>query len=337
MDTLPPREVSVLEPIGTAFEKTKQILFQPFDLAKWFTIGFCAFLATLGQGGGFNFNFNTGGGGSGGGDFQQEMHNLKEGFLNNLHIIIPVAIIIFLFIVVISLVLQWLQSRGQFMFLHCVARNVAQVKYPWTRYASQANSLFVFKLILWLIGMVSSLIFIIPIILLLIPMFRSDFEYVIFAQFVPIIFLGMGLGFLGMIFGLVGTLTKDFVVPVMYLRGCTLVQGWRAFWQLCRENIVKFILFLLFLLVVNIAISAIVLMLIVVTCCCAACFLAIPYIGTVLLLPLLVWRRAYSALFFAQFGPEFDVFGQADPVVVPTGTIPPAPLTTNVPDLETNN
>ena len=36
MDPIQPREISVVEPIGAAFEKTKQILFQPFDIGKWF-------------------------------------------------------------------------------------------------------------------------------------------------------------------------------------------------------------------------------------------------------------------------------------------------------------
>ena len=49
--------VSVIDPIGPAFEKVKTILFRPFDLGKWFIIGFCAWLARLGEGG-FHFNFN---------------------------------------------------------------------------------------------------------------------------------------------------------------------------------------------------------------------------------------------------------------------------------------
>jgi hypothetical protein len=52
MDTTQPRDISVIEPIGAAIEKTKQILFQPFDIAKWFAVGFCAWLAALGNGGG---------------------------------------------------------------------------------------------------------------------------------------------------------------------------------------------------------------------------------------------------------------------------------------------
>ena len=49
-------------------------------------------------------------------------------------------------------------------------------------------------------------------------------------------------------------------------------------------------------------------MIVLCTCCIAGCFLAIPYIGTVLLLPVLVFTRAYSLHFLAQFGPDYDVF-----------------------------
>jgi hypothetical protein len=48
--------ISVIDPISPAIDRVKLILFQPFDLAKWFVIGFCAWLAYLGQRG-FNFNF----------------------------------------------------------------------------------------------------------------------------------------------------------------------------------------------------------------------------------------------------------------------------------------
>jgi hypothetical protein len=56
------------------------------------------------------------------------------------------------------------------------------------------------------------------------------------------------------------------------------------------------------------AISTIVIAAILVTCCCAACIFVIPYIGTVAMLPLFVFRRAYSAYYLQQYGDEFDVF-----------------------------
>jgi len=107
---------------------------------------------------------------------------------------------------------------------------------------------------------------------------------------------------------LVGKFTMDFVVPIMFLRTTNCVAGWREFLTILSLNKGRFVLYILFQIVIALAIGAIVLTAVFVTCCCAACILTIPYIGTVLMLPVLVFKRAYSLLYLGQFGPEFDVF-----------------------------
>ena len=51
-------KIEIFKPFGEAFELMKKILFQPFDLKKWLVIGFAAWLANLGGGGGGAGNFN---------------------------------------------------------------------------------------------------------------------------------------------------------------------------------------------------------------------------------------------------------------------------------------
>src|SRR6266487_4264504 len=51
-------KIEIFKPFGEAFELTKKILFKPFDLKKWLVIGFAAWLANLGSGGGGAGNFN---------------------------------------------------------------------------------------------------------------------------------------------------------------------------------------------------------------------------------------------------------------------------------------
>jgi hypothetical protein len=41
------------------------------------------------------------------------------------------------------------------------------------------------------------------------------------------------------------------------------------------------------------------------------CIVGLPYVGTVILLPLYVTYRIFSLEFLAQFDPEFDVFTPA--------------------------
>jgi len=338
MDTIQPREISIVEPIGAAIEKTKEILFQPFDIGKWFAIGFCAWLATLGNGGGVRGGFNFGGPGnhSGGGshNFHQEMNHAKDAILENLPVIASVAVVVLIFILALAFVFMWLKSRGQFMFLHCVAENKGEVVKPWKHYAQQANSLFQFKVVLWLAGSVASLFFVVPLVFIVISFAKTDFKVFAAAGVIPAIFLVLGLFFLAICLGVIKTLTEDFVVPIMRLRACSLVDGWRHFWALCKPNMGTFFLFLLFLIVVHIVIGMIAFAVVAAACCmcCVGIIFFIPYIGTVVMLPLLVWRRAYSALFLAQFGPEYDVFARIDSVVVPTESFPPVPPVPDSPD-----
>src|SRR5947208_983592 len=51
-------EIQIFKPFGEAFELMKKILFRPFDLKKWFVIGFAAWLSNLGSGGSYNSRFN---------------------------------------------------------------------------------------------------------------------------------------------------------------------------------------------------------------------------------------------------------------------------------------
>jgi hypothetical protein len=298
------QNISVIDPVSTAIEKTKEILFKPFDLGKWFVIGFCAWLAYLGEGGG--------GGGGGNYNFpnkQQTAHDLnsaKEFVLENLPIVISVSAAIVFVIIVLTVLFIWLRSRGKFMFLHCVALNVAEVKVPWEKYASHANSLFLFLLILGILGFVCFIPMIA--ILLFIAMGMANNGLAVPIGIMAIVCTVLVMIIIGILFGLVGIFTKDFVVPIMYLRGCTCTDGWRAFWKMLTSNKGKFVLYILFQFVLGLAIGAIIFVIVLATCCCAGCLLAIPYIGTVLLLPILVFRRSYSLCYFAQYGGEYNVF-----------------------------
>ena len=145
--------ISVIDPISPAIERVKVILFKPFELRKWFVIGFCAWLAYLGQGGG----------GGGGPNFhvptehdQAGFQHAKDFIIDNLPWLIPTVIIGVILVIVILLIITWLSSRGKFMFLHCVAQNKAEVKFPWRKFRRQANSLFLFRLV---VGIVSFLCF----------------------------------------------------------------------------------------------------------------------------------------------------------------------------------
>jgi hypothetical protein len=305
-----PNKVSVIDPISPAIERVKAILFKPFDLGKWFIIGFCAWLAYLGGGGGGN------GGVQGHGPYKPEqqakiaegVNSAKEYLLDNLCWIIPLAAIAAVLIIGISLLIAWLNSRGKFMFLHCVATNKSEVKVPWHKFRKHGNSLFLFRIVLGIIGLATVAVPILGIVLLIITMVTKTVPMI--ASIPGIIIFGLIIFALLIALSLVRKFTFDFVVPIMFLQTASCVAGWREFLTILSVNKARLALYILFQIVIAIAIGTIVFIGFCIGCCfcCVSLLLFIPYIGTVILLPLLVFKRAYSLYYLRQFGPGFDVF-----------------------------
>jgi hypothetical protein len=317
------REISVTEPVSPALERVKTMLFKPFDLGKWFTIGFCAWLAFLGEGGGggggfnsgfnnsFNNHSNAGNTGSTGDSLRHGYHQARDYVLNNLDWIVPVAAAAVILLLALGLLILWLSSRGRFMFLYCVALDKAEVAEPWSKFEREANSLFWFRLVLALIGMVMMLPLLGGIALMIVRMVlhgEPDAGGILLAVGLGLIFFAVAI-----VFALINKFTEDFVVPILFLRGGKCLAAWKEFWGLLADNAGLFTLYILFQIVLGMAIGIIVFGAIVITCCIAGCLMAIPYIGTVLLLPVLVFKRSYPLFFLRQFGPGYDVFPPASP------------------------
>jgi len=110
--------------------------------------------------------------------------------------------------------------------------------------------------------------------------------------------------------GVVNLFLNDFVVPIMYRRRIGVLAAWRSFRdELLAGHIGSFVLYVLFKILLGIAIALVTLLLI----CFTLCIAAIPYLGShVLLLPLHVFERSYSLYFLEQFGPEWQFFPRRD-------------------------
>lgn len=323
-DQYAPR-ISVIDPVDSAFDRVKLVLFQPFDIGKWFTIGFCAWLAFFGEGRG---------GGGGGGNWGNRSHggspaDFGEVISQHLPIIIIVGSVILILSLAFAILVTWLSSRGCFMFLHCVAENVAQVKLPWRKYRTHANSLFMFRLALMFIGMFCFLLLIGG---------GGVFAFILHRQgpigpviMVAVITILMFIP-LAICFAIIGKFTKDFVVPIMYLHGLSCMESWSYFMQLLSANKARFALYILFQIAIAMAIGSIIIVAGLATCCCAFVIMAIPYIGTVLLLPVFVFKRAYSLYYIRQYGPAYDVFDRLTPQPEPQPEPAPQPYPAIEPD-----
>ena len=307
-----PKFVSVLEPIEPAIEHVKLMLFRPFDLGKWFIIGFCAWLAYLGEGGGGG---NPGGGGPRGGfnqisnqqEFSRQISEFKSEIWPYLPLIIIGGIFLIVFVFIISLVLAWLRSRGRFMFVHCIAENKAEVVVPWNKYSRHGNSLFLFKVV---VSIISLLVILLPVAAMIFSIIAVCGGMYVPAGVIGIIAAVLILFVICILMILIHKFTDDFVVPIMFINTASVVEGWKKFLAIAGRNKARLLLYILFQIVISIVISIIgTLICCIGFCLCCSCILlCIPYIGTVVLLPLLAFKRSYSLFYLRQFGPQYDVF-----------------------------
>jgi hypothetical protein len=278
------------------------MLFRPFDIGRWFAIGFSAWLAYLGQGG-FNFRLPWGDSGSGGGP----AHGVREACPANVMLIVFIVALAVLVGICIWLLLLWLSSRGRFMFLNCVARNTDKIKQPWRNYRTAANRLFLFQIvavILFFVGLSPLIAVMVWCAILL----SKGSAYVNAFIITAMVFLVLLLIIASIAFSIILKFTFDFVVPIMYIHGLRCIEAWGWFRSILSANKGRFTLYILFQIVIGLTIGAMIMTAVLATCCCAACVFAIPYIGTVVLLPLLVFERAYSVYYLRQYGDQFDVF-----------------------------
>lgn len=88
------------------------------------------------------------------------------------------------------------------------------------------------------------------------------------------------------------------------------MPAWGVFMSLFSQHAVYFILYGLLILVLSILVFFAVIMLGLFTCCIGFILLVLPYINSVVLLPISYTFRAFSVQYLEQFGTEFSLFPQ---------------------------
>jgi len=315
-------KIEIFKPFGEAFELTKKILFQPFDLMKWLVIGFAAFLS--GHFGGFGINFP-----SGFRNFQSHRadHIIRPHF-GQWQPWLQITIAFFAVLVfALIIVLMWLKARGNFIFTDCVVRNRAAIVEPWREYRKEGNSYFLFFLAI----MLGALVLVAITLATFIPLGWLGHHA---RQASPITCIGLLVFLFVFWFSIsifVGVVSY-FMVPVMYRRRCRAVEAFRDVTLLIAHNLSSFVLFCLFGIVLVLA----VLMIGAIVTCATCCLAALPYVGTVILLPLFVCLRAFGLLFLRQLGGDYDVWAnfmppEFSPVLSSPAPVPPTSTSLNPP------
>ncbi|KAA3618285.1 MAG: hypothetical protein D8M58_20495 [Calditrichaeota bacterium] len=298
-------QISYIAPLSKAWNRMIKILFKPFYINKWFALGFTAFLAGLLDWADKSSSFED----------ERDVFDAEEFFslpemfdrwyVENAEWF-ALTIFIIALIVVVVIFLTWLSSRGKFMFLDNVVHNRYLVKKPWADFKKLGNSLFTWRLgygIILVVLFSGYLSYSYYHVREMYELYASDRELIIEAIKIGVFFV-----ILLIATGYISLFLDDFIVPIMYKNDCQVWIAWTRFMPLFTQNFFYFIIYGLFLFLL---ISIIVVMVIIgglLTCCVGFLLIILPYISSIVLLPVSVTLRGLSIDFLEQFGEKYKIF-----------------------------
>ncbi|MFM7313196.1 MAG: hypothetical protein ACKO0M_08530 [Cyanobium sp.] len=285
--------------------RTKRILWEPFQGSKWLRLGFCAFLMGSAPAG-----FISGGSpqslpGDGTNSALEDIEPepllawLQQHSLLVTLLVVSALVVSFL----VAVLLTWLSSRGQFMMLDAVIHNRATTLAAWRDYRREANSLFRFRFLLGLLTLlVLGLLIGVPLSIGLADWNAAELSLrLIVVSLIAVVLLLLWL----VAMGLISVLLLDFVAPVMAVRRIPVAAAWNVvIHDVLRPHPGAVLLYLVARGLLSMAIALMAFAVILLTCCLAA----LPYLGSVLLLPFTVFLMAYPLAFLEQLGPEWRFF-----------------------------
>ncbi len=202
------------------------------------------------------------------------------------------------FVLLLVVLFAWLRARGRFVFVDCIVRNRAAIVEPWKQFRAEGNSFFLFSLVVVLVLIA---VLVVAGLILIVPFIPRG------AQAEPGVRFWVGLSlfvFVVICFAFIWSLASQLMVPIMYRQRCPARLAFTQAMDLVSSHPGPILLYVLFLLVLAVAV-------VVISCavaCATCCIAAIPYVGTVILLPVSVTLGAFSFLFLRQFGPDYDVW-----------------------------
>ena len=255
----PARPPSAVDAFGPAWANMTRVLFRPFRLRKWFKLGFIALLAGVAQGGGGGGGGGappggggTGGtgGGGGGAGAGPAFDQLAAWYHAHQAAVISGAVALGAFLLVFVLVMLYVSSVFRFIFLESVITGEARIREPWHRNKAQGLSFMGWRLGFGFLALLAFGVFVgLPIGLMVVSLVRQtggtpsaqtilgSIGLVLLAVFLSVIVL--------FIIGLISALTRDFVLPLMYLRRSGVIGAWREFWPILTQNKVGFLVYFL--------------------------------------------------------------------------------------------
>lgn len=230
--------------LDDALDATKAFL-KPLDRWTWLKLAFVAFFI-----GGPATSFvqvpptgnssGTSSSGTGGIEFSQEV----------LIAIVAIFAAIFLFVIALAAV----GAIMEFVFYESLRERSVSVRAYWRKYWRKGLRLFAFRILLGLLVLAAVFLLAAPFILAVggFVQLSAEFVLLLVVAAIPIFFL------LAIATGVANGFTSMFVVPIMMLEDCTVLDGWRRLWPSIKANPYEYGAYLLMTFVLGLATGMIV-------------------------------------------------------------------------------
>ncbi|RKZ19511.1 hypothetical protein DRQ50_01935 [bacterium] len=292
--------------LGGAWQRMKRLLFNPWDAGRWFVLGFTAWLADFlssagGGNGALKWLFNDDNDRLNLSDWSYEAGDTIREIMAQAWLVGLVAVLV-LVGVVVGLALLWVGSRGQFMFLDNLVHRRTEVTAPWHRYGPQGDSLFLWQIVFSIVATVVLGALALAGMLWGSALLAMDGAALPFFLITGIVVFVMIVTLLYVEFFLLHA-----VVPIMYRHRCGVLEGWRRFGAVFSRQPGHLVLFGLLQLGVGMVGAAVLMVAGLATCCVGLALMAIPYLGTVVILPLPVFQRYLDLEFLARLEPDWNL------------------------------
>jgi len=293
---------TIREAFSISWEKMKEILFRPFDWGTWLVLTLAFWLAGLGEGG-FNLSFrNLPTDRESMGVLLQPIQtaaaqlNLTTGIF-----ILLIAAILFFFAVTIGLLLLWVRCRARFVVLDMLLRGARAESFGnrWKLFQKQGNSFFFTQILLTVLMVFCGIccgggIFFALTLFLEKPE-NGGIDLVTGCLFAALIVI---LALLSIGFAIYLLLFQEYGALRMYRTDCPGAEALQELNRKLMERPWTFVRYLIGLLIYFVLVTLLIVLFSCLTCCIGGILLAVPFLSTMILLPLLYVRWQYSLEFF---------------------------------------
>ncbi len=228
------------KPISTAFEKTKKILLEPFNVWTWIKLMVIVFFVGTGTNSFTSQLSNMGNYGRGGTADYSGMSQAVQNILSN-SALLMLFIGLVLLVIVIVIIMAYLRNVFSFVLIQALTTGDVHVIRPAMNNLGRGLRLFIFTLLVVFFTLLVVVVLVVLMILAIILAIKIGIASIVSALLVALIVcIVLALFVLLIVFSVVMSIfmgfTYDFVAPMMLFKNTGVTESWKSLWKSIKTD-----------------------------------------------------------------------------------------------------